>query len=54
MMAIECYDEPMKNRNLFYLLALAVAAVVGVLLGQTGSEPTSPPPPSPQVPMNGR
>ena len=52
MMAIGCYDERVKNRNLFYALALAAAAVVGVLLGQTGAEPTSPPPP--QVPMNGR
>ena len=42
----------MKNRNLFYALALAAAAVVGVLFGQTGLESPSPPPP--QVPMNGR
>ena len=45
MISIGCYHERMTSRTLYYVLALAAITVVGVLLGQTGSEPDSPPPP---------
>lgn len=45
MISIGCYHERMTNRTLYSALALVAIAVVGVLLGQTDSEPASPSPP---------